>query len=144
MAAFEFSRDHNAFAKECSVCKKITIGTRDQTESEAIFAKFYAIQSSAPDGLQPRCRTCNHARRLSIGVTHEMFLGLIAQQDNVCAICGETLTRPHVDHNHDTGQVRGVLCPKCNLGLSFIEDNKWFDLAKEYLVKAITIIKTAA
>jgi hypothetical protein len=46
----------------------------------------------------------------------------ISQQGGVCAICR---TRPaeHVDHNHRTGKVRGVLCFGCNGGLGQFQDN---------------------
>ena len=133
MATFEFSSKHGAFVKQCCACKELTIGTRNQAESEAIFAKAYAIMGSTPDGLQPRCRKCNCARRLSIGVTHKMFEEMLRAQDNKCAICFEALANPHVDHDHATNIVRGVLCPKCNLGISFVENRDWVEAANEYL-----------
>ncbi len=38
-----------------------------------------------------------------------------------CAICGDKAT--HLDHNHETGRVRGGLCGSCNLGLGLFKDN---------------------
>ena len=49
-----------------------------------------------------------------------------------CAICGQVETavsrtgRPKsisVDHDHDTGRIRGVLCDRCNLALGYLRDN---------------------
>ena len=52
---------------------------------------------------------------------------LLQEQNKCCAICGtsnEQITkRMHVDHNHDTGKVRGLLCDKCNRGLGFFNDD---------------------
>lgn len=39
-----------------------------------------------------------------------------------------------LDHNHDTGKVRAILCVKCNTGLSYIENKNFLKLAKEYLM----------
>lgn len=53
-------------------------------------------------------------------------------QDNVCAICGLGEVRTNrltgerrelsVDHCHDSGEVRGLLCSRCNMGLGLLGD----------------------
>lgn len=48
-----------------------------------------------------------------------------------CAICGST-KRLCVDHDHNTGEVRGLLCNGCNVGLGGFNDNR------ESLLKAIS------
>jgi len=63
-------------------------------------------------------------------LTKEDFLKMLDSQGNVCAICrsddwgcGKKTTRPHVDHNHETGKVRGLLCNNCNRSLGLLKDN---------------------
>ena len=72
-------------------------------------------------------------------ITLDQFNQILESQDNRCAICGKEFTEnnpPCVDHNHETKQVRALLCFKCNAGLgSFDEDPKLFDKAKSYVVK---------
>jgi hypothetical protein len=63
---------------------------------------------------------------------------LLKEQNNSCAICGingEELKRKlSVDHNHETNQVRGLLCNSCNLGLGQFKDSVVFlSYAIEYL-----------
>lgn len=71
------------------------------------------------------------------GLTLEEYEELLAEQDGVCAIC---LRRPstslHVDHDHRTGHVRGLLCGRCNpaIGL-FAESPSLLARAMEYLRK---------
>lgn len=68
----------------------------------------------------------------------------VAQQDK-CAICGIHAadikhkafdTNPLViDHSHTSGKVRGLLCPKCNVGLGhFDDDPEALRKAREYLL----------
>lgn len=58
---------------------------------------------------------------------------LLKKQNEVCAICKESFVL-HVDHCHETGLVRGLLCRSCNLGLGFFKDKpELFDAAKEYI-----------
>lgn len=49
---------------------------------------------------------------------------MMADQNYACAICGESIRgRAHVDHNHKTDEVRGLLCFLCNAGLGMFKDN---------------------
>lgn len=60
------------------------------------------------------------------GLTLEQWLAILKSQGGVCAICKEECkTRKGlcVDHDHDSGRVRGLLCMKCNAGLGMFRDN---------------------
>lgn len=56
------------------------------------------------------------------GITIEERNGMIAERDSCCDICG-TRTGLHVDHDHETRTVRGMLCIYCNHGLGNFKDN---------------------
>jgi hypothetical protein len=59
---------------------------------------------------------------------------MIEAQGGLCAICEGPLERPHVDHDHETGKVRGVLCFNCNGGLGkFADSADLLQRAAEYL-----------
>jgi hypothetical protein len=63
------------------------------------------------------------------GLALDDFDALMAVQRGRCAICAQPFDhRPpadgwHVDHDHATGRVRGLLCAKCNQGLGSFRDN---------------------
>lgn len=62
----------------------------------------------------------------------EDFEKLVAEQDGKCLICGRQLWYAlHIDHDHKTGRVRGLLCPTCNKGLGHFKDDP------ELLAKAV-------
>lgn len=66
------------------------------------------------------------------GITSEEYEKLLEEQKGVCLICGRPekvsdgkggIKKLHIDHNHTTGKVRGLLCNDCNVGLArFNED----------------------
>jgi len=63
------------------------------------------------------------------GMTLDDYYIMFAEQQGKCAICGKVwavgMNRFHIDHNHKTGKVRGILCPYCNTRLlRFLWDNK--------------------
>lgn len=57
------------------------------------------------------------------GLTVEEYEAKLLEQSNGCAICGRPAGRLHlsVDHNHTTGQVRGLLCQKHNVAVAVLE-----------------------
>jgi hypothetical protein len=66
------------------------------------------------------------ARRLKkYGLTKEAFDGLMALQDRRCAGCLTSFdeTKLCVDHDHETGAVRGLLCGTCNRAAGLVKDN---------------------
>lgn len=67
------------------------------------------------------------------GLTTDDFDAMFASQDGRCAICLKVPARPCVDHNHETGQVRGILCHFCNIRLPAVEDEKYHVPALAYL-----------
>lgn len=62
-------------------------------------------------------------RERKLGVN---FWELVERQNNKCGICGEEFTNysnVHIDHDHETGLVRGLLCKQHNRGLGFFKDD---------------------
>lgn len=63
------------------------------------------------------------------GITPIQYQELLTQQKHTCAICQTDLRLlpthdVHIDHNHTTGNVRGILCRGCNQGLGMFHDNQ--------------------
>ena len=69
-------------------------------------------------------KTRASARYRKYGITQEDFDYLLKEQNKSCAICKVSFENqtPHVDHDHDTGYVRGLLCSKCNTGIGLLQD----------------------
>jgi hypothetical protein len=65
-------------------------------------------------------RTYHLTRRY--GITAEEADGMLEKQGGVCAIC-RTAPAEHVDHDHETGAVRALLCFNCNGGLGQFKDD---------------------
>jgi hypothetical protein len=66
--------------------------------------------------------------RKTLGVTAEQYEQMYETQSGKCAICGTTdpggkRTRFSIDHCHDTGAIRGLLCVSCNSGLGYFKDD---------------------
>lgn len=72
------------------------------------------------------------------GLTEDDFLALLEKQDHRCGVCSKPFNDdPVVDHNHETGVVRGLLCRTCNLALGLLrEDVEILSAAIAWLVAA--------
>jgi len=136
----EIERDIEAQEKECCVCN-----------IRKPFSEFYNYKNKS-DGKNYRCKSCDNSARLKhklknpehthrktrnrnllsrFGITIEEYEEMFKQQGSKCAICGtkENQLTGHnagysfsVDHCHDTGKVRGILCSNCNRGIGLLGD----------------------
>jgi DNA-directed RNA polymerase subunit RPC12/RpoP len=119
--------------KKCSSCKELK------------YLKDFSKSKSRPDGRHVQCRVCRSKYKPSSkskerqkkylaawnrykisGFTQEEYDEKLKQQEYKCAICGTSDSGPmafHADHDHKTGQKRGVLCHKCNTGLGLLKDS---------------------
>lgn len=72
----------------------------------------------------------NYNRMVSLrklyGMSLEEYENIMERQDGGCAICGRkpgSKRKHHVDHDHETGKIRGILCSQCNTGLGMFSDD---------------------
>lgn len=74
-------------------------------------------------------------RKATYGISKDQFLSLLDQQNHTCAICDRSVgISSCVDHCHNTGVVRGILCDTCNTALGMLGDDlKGLMRAVEYL-----------
>lgn len=117
----DFYRRKDAHQKECKNCNRERKYKWHQSESGKL--------SSANTKLKRR-----------FGIDLDTYNEMLKKQDYKCLICGATEShgghRLAVDHDHETGQIRGLLCKSCNVGLGNFYDST------EKLLKAVDYLKT--
>lgn len=118
--------------------------------------KEFHKRKCRPSGYGSRCRSCvkkyySSKKRQDIlknrylEKTHDLktedYEKMLKDQNYECKICSkktiELKTKLHIDHNHLTGKIRGLLCSKCNIGIGYFDTDKNIDL----LLKAIEYIR---
>lgn len=71
-----------------------------------------------------RCRARDRRRRFAAyGITEQQFDEMLEDQGGCCAICKSKDNGFAVDHCHNSGAVRGILCQKCNKGIGLLGDD---------------------
>ena len=92
---------------------------KNNKEIMAIQSKQYRLKHKEDIARQRR-----HA---TYGITSEQYDIIYTKQNGCCAICGKHETKLNrklsVDHDHETGIIRGLLCYKCNTALGLFGDN---------------------
>jgi len=88
-----------------------------------------------------------YTRRIRIhGLPGTVYEKMFLEQSGKCKICEKQFENClntkekktlYVDHDHTTGQVRGLLCPRCNVGLAFLDDKTWHQKASAYIIEAL-------
>lgn len=77
-----------------------------------------------------------YKRLVTYGLTSEQYESLVVKQNGCCAICGTKPKKLHVDHCHNSGRIRGLLCFHCNFVLGQAKDSKLtLQKAIEYLTE---------
>lgn len=127
--------DGHRFCPDCETAKPLTDFPRNR---------------SGRAGYGSYCKPCHNARgrkskqrlyggsreyhlRQRYGIGGKEVDELLAEQGGVCAICSAA-DPEHVDHDHDTGYIRGILCFNCNGGLGqFRDDIDYLTNAIDYL-----------
>ena len=114
----------DATEKRCTQCKLV----------KSLDAFHHRSRRDGTHGYQPKCKACRSAYSREKGyylkrdynLSIEDYRTMLESQDYVCAICGlscRTQQNLVVDHDHKTGQVRGLLCRGCNSMLGYIMDD---------------------
>lgn len=112
--------------------------TKCKTEKPAT-AEYFPLHNKKRNGFDSWCRTCRSEYRNANcrgayrnAITDEALADLKATVTQ-CVICGNE-EKLVVDHDHQTGKVRGLLCNHCNRGLGhFKDDPMLFEFAAQYL-----------
>jgi len=92
--------------------------------------KVRSYRAKDPHTLKKRC-----ARH---GITEEEFWSLYEEQDGTCPVCDRAIEAKGsaIDHNHETGDVRGILCKNCNRALGLLGDSpETMARAESYLLE---------
>ena len=125
LSEFTWRKDRKQWLTSCIPCT-----TEMKKESEK------ALRSN------PQWKQALRDRRIknTYGLTPDTYNVMYAQQLGCCDICGSeekdvTGARLHIDHDHDTGEVRGLLCSNCNRGLGMLKDSS------EIINKAVAYLK---
>ncbi|HEX2241574.1 MAG TPA: endonuclease VII domain-containing protein, partial [Actinomycetota bacterium] len=138
----------DGYRNDCKVCNLAAKKRRYEADPKLAIARVQAWRRRNPEkykawlrknlaannGRRRKKEREGHLRRM-YGLTAAEYDFLVQTQSNRCAICGRQDPRGlHVDHEHQTGAIRGLLCGSCNRGLGlFGEDPKRLSQAQVYL-----------
>ena len=124
LTEFAFRKERGTYRTQCNSCrfkmKKASILKRRSKEEEAARTREYQLITK-------------------YGITGAEYEEMLEAQENCCDICGihqdhVRHKRLYVDHNHDTGAVRALLCNMCNVGLGHFKDSiQFLENATNYL-----------
>jgi hypothetical protein len=82
-----------------------------------------------------KCHACRRQRSIANNyvLTLQEYQALLAQANGKCQVCQCQLEKSEVDHDHETGQIRGILCRRCNLLVHDMVHQELLDQATAYL-----------
>ena len=138
----------------CSEMQSTKVCTICGVEKPRTDEHYYMKQKDGKNYFNPRCKPCDrkyvreHKLMKKYGLTSIEVEEMLIKQQHRCHICetkfkdtmkGKRMFNiPYVDHDHKTGNVRGILCGNCNTGLGHFKDSPMLlKRAIEYLCEDI-------
>jgi beta-galactosidase/beta-glucuronidase len=141
-------RDYQKEGRICSVCGLFLSWESFSSKRTARYLKYEGVAEKQHLLKQPTCKRCAvektkewkesktkeqiadlYYKRI-YGISLAQFNAMLQRQNSKCALCDCALNMTHldasravVDHDHVTGNVRGILCNECNRGLGYFHDN---------------------
>lgn len=122
-AFWKDSRYRGGYQHQCKACKYKVSEEWRKRNRESVNAKQREYQRANPDV----------ARRSWVkkkyGMTWDEYQSMVFTHDNRCGVCWRTADEAEpgrllsVDHCHETGRVRGLLCGGCNRALGLLQDD---------------------
>ncbi len=132
-------------SKVCTICrqdKPLAEFPRDRRTKDGLRCQCRVCKNSSAAGYYknwtPEQRLLHRRRvtRSRYGIEYDLVVSLFEQQEGCCKICSKQGDVPigheqqhdrkralQIDHNHETGEIRGLLCRECNLGLGKFRDS---------------------
>jgi hypothetical protein len=146
LAIEEFGIDNSkrdGRSPSCKPCQRIRTRAYHASHREKRLADARAWKDRNPDKVKANKRTQTLRR---YGLDEAGFQALLDSQDGKCAICRSSDPNGRnwsVDHNHDSGEVRAILCGSCNVLIGMAhEDSGVLRAAIHYLDKEQHMSKT--
>jgi hypothetical protein len=133
------ARREDGHNKWCAACSE-----RNATTKNAYYRRNPApiCQRQREYNSKNKDASANRMLLLKYGISLETYNEMLAKQNGCCAICGTDkpslnprFARFQVDHCHETGAIRGLLCHHCNNGLGCFKDDE------ALMLLAITYLK---
>jgi hypothetical protein len=110
-----------------SICEKTELGRSTVHRAVAKFKANGQIELVSHGGGRGNTTIYRSSSTLKpYGLTPDAYQKMFTEQSGACAICLIPFLSdevPHIDHCHDSGDVRGLLCRSCNNGLGHFKDN---------------------
>ena len=117
------SPEHKAKRTKLKVAKDAK-----RRQEDPVFREYRLEATRKYRGKFPeRVKVQNRSSKLAMyGLSDEAYNEMRAEQNGLCALCKKRdggRRGLFVDHDHETGEVRGLLCHSCNTGLGMLGDN---------------------
>jgi len=126
----EFFKNHKAkdnLTHECKACLKLRHLKYRNANLHTIKQSQKAWDKANPERIKGIQLRRHYWPSLSPQAAFANYMAIYNSQNGCCAICGKfepsVIDGLHVDHNHSSNKVRGLLCGDCNVGLGCFKDN---------------------